>query len=588
MSSRRMAIILLGVAIAIVIMPDIAWVLFANGKGYEFARPYAVMCGLLPSLILLLLLFALLARKLWIGALLLLPFLLLAPIETAYIYHYGEPTWYAIIATIAESNSRETIDYLGNALWALVAACLFALGAGVAAVVLLRRTGTAWTGRSRVLALTIAMSCTAVMVVFALAPSRKAGAAAAADPDAPSLLEAKSMQVSFPFGMPLRLLQWYREQQAIEDNAAALRQFRFHARIARPVKERQVYVLIIGEASRVDRWSLFGYERDTNPRLEQTPNLVRLANVVTPWSASRMAIPIIVSRKKGSDGHGNFGEPSVLRAFSEAGFDTYWISNQIAFGGYDSPISVLARDAQHVSFHNVADYTNPGTYDGVLLDPFKQALQSGSDKLFIVLHTLGSHQNYAYRYPPEYDRYTPSLKHVAHPDIDNLAQATEISNSYDNSILYTDRFIADVIATVSATSAVSTVWYVADHGEDLINASCRLTAHGSGTVYNFRVPSVFWYSPSYATEFPDGLKQFLQHSKEPVSTENLFESLIDMAGLQFPGHDAAWSLFSDQWQPHQRIVNPLYGQARLDFDHAGESKNCHMLTPEPANALVNH
>ena len=214
--------------------------------------------------------------------------------------------------------------------------------------------------------------------------------------------------------------------------------------------------------------------------------------------------------------------------------ETYWISNQIAFGGLDSPISVVAYDADHLSFHNVADYSNPGTYDEVLINPLLNAIQSGAPRLFIVLHTLGSHENYAYRYPGEFDRFRPSLKEVQHVDIGDLGLAENIQNSYDNSILYTDHVIARAIEVLRATGAVATLWYVSDHGEDLINSTCKLTGHGSGTVYNFRIPSVFWYSPAYAGQFREQLDQVLAHANSRLSTENIFESLVEWRSWIFP------------------------------------------------------
>ncbi len=197
-----------------------------------------------------------------------------------------------------------------------------------------------------------------------------------------------------------------------------------------------------------------------------------------------------------------------------------------------------------------------------------------------MLHTLGSHGIYAYRYPGEFDRFRPSLKDVQHVDIGDLGLAESIQNSYDNSILYTDHVIARAIEVLRATSAVATLWYVSDHGEDLINSTCKLTGHGSGTVYNFRIPSVFWYSPAYAERFREQLDQVLAHANVRLSTENIFESLIDMAQLDSPGHDRTWSLFSPSWQPHTRIVTPLFGRARVDIDQSGESKNCHMVIPQ--------
>jgi len=408
--------------------------------------------------------------------------------------------------------------------------------------------------------------------------SASSNPAAAAD-DPSTLIDAYALERSFPLGVPMRILHWYGDRTAMLRQVESHRSFRFGAHPERDLPGRQIFVLVLGEASRADHWQMYGYGRATNPKLETATNLVRLSDIVTPWSASRMSVPIIVSRKKGTDPDGYFPERAIMRAFSEAGFATYWISNQIAFGGYDSPISVVARDADHVSFHNVADYTNPGSYDEVLIPPLKAAIDSGAQKLFVVLHTLGSHENYAYRYPDQFDVFKPSLKGVAHVDNNQPSLAENIQNSYDNSVIYTDDVIAKVIEVLRSTGAVSTMWYVSDHGEDLINKSCSLTGHGSGTDNNFRIPSVFWYSDSYADAFAANIEQLKEHAKERATTENVFESMIDMAGLDFPGHDRTWSLFSASWQQHPRIVTPLFGQVRADFDHSGRSANCQMVTP---------
>ncbi len=575
--------------IVVVLFPNIIWAVAANGKLYDFSTPYALMSGLLPSTIAVLLLLAILGRYPWIGILCLLPFLPLVPIETAYIAHFGEPTWYAIIATVFESNSRETIDFLGSSLWPLLIACILSLGLGVLTIIYLKTTHFVWEGRSRSWVMAACISAALLILIFARmhpAPTTSPESHPASDSSASQRTDeptwpawTKDVEASFPIGVPFRFMHYRVEWQAMQKEVLRLHSFKFNARETRSISERQIYVLVIGEAGRADRWHLYGYPRPTNPELENTANLIRLTDIVTPWSASRMSVPIITSRKRGTDPRGFFDERSITSAFAEAGFATYWISNQMAAGGYDSPISIVAYDAGNVSFHNVADYSIPGSYDEILVAPLKAAIDSGAKKLFIVLHTLGSHQNYAYRYPPEYDKFQPSLKGVSTIDVNKLALSERIQNSYDNSILYTDHVISTVIHTLQDTGAVATMWYVSDHGEDLINASCKLTGHGSGTVYNFRIPSVFWYSEKYAAEFASPLEYFREHSAQKISTENIFESMIDMAAIDFPGHDQSWSLFSPAWQPHQRIVASLYGQVQVDFDTATESQNCHMLVP---------
>jgi len=196
------------------LLPNIAWVVFANGKHYDFSRPYAIMSGLMPAIVLVLIVLALLAKRLWIGALLLLPTLPLVPVETAYIFHYGEPSWYAMIATVLESNSREAVDYLGPLLWPLLIACVLCLIAGIAAIVMLWKARLAWEGRSRTLALVACAASILITLAFeAMIPAKRALAnasassnpAAAAD-DPSTLIDAYALERSFPLGVPMRIL----------------------------------------------------------------------------------------------------------------------------------------------------------------------------------------------------------------------------------------------------------------------------------------------------------------------------------------------------------------------------------------------
>jgi glucan phosphoethanolaminetransferase (alkaline phosphatase superfamily) len=574
----------LAACVLLVLLPNIAWLAVCDGKYFERSLPYAAMCGLLPSLTVVLLLMAVFGRRLWIAMVLLLPFYFLVPIESAYILHYREPSWYAILATVIESNSAETRDFLGPLLWLGLLACAASGAFAVAAIVCVRRSRFVWTGRTRDWALVSSACVAAIFVLLASMAGLKStkafptsGTSAAAATVAGKFPDwAVNLEPSFPVGVPLRVLHYLTEWNAMRDARDRLNSFRFGAVQVRPPQERQIYVLVIGETGRRDRWQLYGYERETNPELSRVRNLVQLDDLVTPAGESRDSVPIIVSRKPGTDHAAYFHERSISTAFAEAGFDTYWLSNQMPIGQYDSPIAVVAYDAAHVSFYSVADWGKPGTYDEVLLEPLRKAIHSSSRNLFIALHTMGSHANYALRYPDEFDRFKPSLKGVPDADYYDLSLKERIRNSYDNSIAYTDHFLAGVIRILDATQTAATMWYVSDHGEDFAEANCKLGGHGNGTVNDFRIPSVFWYSDEYAREFPAELEQMRMHSAMKLTTENIFESMVGMARLDFSDHDSSWSVFNPTWRPHRRMIT---GLSEMDFDSARVSTNCRVMVP---------
>lgn len=266
-----------------------------------------------------------------------------------------------------------------------------------------------------------------------------------------------------------------------------------------------------------------------------------------------------------------FTEKSFLTAFKEAGYKTYWLSNQISFGKFDTPVSVFAREADTVEFLNLGGFTTRSNLDEVLFDPLERALRDPAPKKLIVLHTLGSHWNYAHRYPARFDKWTPSLRGVDKPVVTDDAIEPQMSNSYDNSILYTDWFLSQVIDRLKSPEKAAALMYVADHGQTLYDKSCDLAFHGHNTQYEFHVPAFVWYSDVYAALYPAKVAQLKQRRKARLSTENVFHTLVDLGDIRYPGERLEWSIASPQWKRHKRYVDS-YGWT--DYDNARMRGDC--------------
>lgn len=531
---------------------------------------------------------------------LLLPAFLALPAELYLYTYYGQGISTHHLGIMAETSPLEALEYLGGRMWLLLAVLVGVLAwwAGSYRAALATRD-LDWNDRSRWLVLGLLAVASGLFVYgmkagVAPAPGKpaalpkadpmrlgagKPAAAASMLPPLPPLphwaqppFDVNTLTGSWPFGVLARGLDFYKERvylAALHRRSAA---FRFGASQADPARAPDTIVMVLGESARFDRWRINGYARDTNPLLAQEPNLVALQDLITSVSATRLSVPVIISRKPAMQSlQDGFTEKSFLSAFKEAGYKTFWLSNQISFGKFDTPVSVFAKEADAVEFLNLGGFTNHSNHDEVLFKPFGRALADPAPKKLIVLHTLGSHWNYGQRYPARFDQWKPSLAGVIKPVLTDAAIEPKLNNSYDNSILYTDWFLAQLLAQLKSPKNAAALMYVADHGQTLFDGACGQVFHGHNNQHEFHVPAFAWYSDAYGARFPDKVAQLRRHRAARLSTENVFHTLVDLGDIRYPGEDLGRSIASAKLAPHKRYVDS-YGWT--DYDDARMQGDC--------------
>ncbi|MQR02765.1 sulfatase-like hydrolase/transferase [Glaciimonas sp. GS1] len=379
--------------------------------------------------------------------------------------------------------------------------------------------------------------------------------------------QAEPFGRTWPFGLAVRGYDFWQEREYLTDLQSKNTHFSFEATQTSQQNTPQIMVLVIGESSRYDRWSLNGYQRDTNPLLKQEANLVSFSDMLTGVAATRLSVPVILTRKPITESlRAGFDEKSFITAYKEAGFKTYWVSNQMSYGKFDTPISVFANEADSTEFLNLGGFTDASSFDEVLLAPLKAAIADPAPKKLIVLHSLGSHWNYSRRYPKQFDKWQPSLFGVDDPDYTNRSTKPALNNSYDNATLYTDWFLSQVITTLKASKQLSAMMYLSDHGETLYDGSCKIAFHGHNTQFEFHIPALMWYSDQYKTTYPEKIDQLYRHKHARLNTENIFHSLLDMADIHYPDEHLEKSFLSSHLRPHKRYVDS-YGWSDYDNSH---------------------
>ncbi|KZE82812.1 sulfatase [Myroides marinus] len=296
-----------------------------------------------------------------------------------------------------------------------------------------------------------------------------------------------------------------------------------------PSEKRQIYVLIIGETSRADNWSLYGYERETNPLLKDQENLYVFPDALTQSNTTHKSVSIILSNAEAENYNSIYRKKGIVHAFKEAGFKTICLSNQAENSSF---IEFFTKEADIYKTIRTTDSKTRMTenhFDEELVSLMQQEIEQNEGDLFILLHSYGSHFNYMERYPEAFKKFTPdNVAGVRKSEKDHLV------NAYDNTILYTDYFLSQTIKALEKTNAEVAMLYTSDHGEDLFDDDRNRFLHASPspTYYQLRIPFVMWFSNEYIANNEKRMNAVKENRTKPISTNAVFHTMINAAHIR--------------------------------------------------------
>lgn len=299
-----------------------------------------------------------------------------------------------------------------------------------------------------------------------------------------------------------------------------------------------IVVFVIGEASNVSHWQLFGYKRQTTPLLSKRKNIILFEDVLSSANLTSIALPMLISRSTPKDFTKWQKEGTLMHLFKKAGFYTAWLGNQSS----QIPIVQVILKCSDYQFHSGKEIDNFSSYDEILLPKMETYLQSIDKEnrgAFVVVHTMGSHFLYDARYPQSFDIYEPNIRKLTNIESLKAKYHNERINSYDNTILYTDYILDKMISQIDSLSRPAVLVYIADHGEALgeINPSHKLHGLELPLKDELEVPLIIAYNKTYAEQNKNLFFVLRQHTKIPISATEVPALLVRLAGVispQFP------------------------------------------------------
>ena len=369
----------------------------------------------------------------------------------------------------------------------------------------------------------------------------------------------------YPVNICYNLYLAFERNAASENYREASRDFKFDARSEHSATAPEVYVMVVGETARTHNFSLYGYPRNTNPLLSKTPGIKAFPNVTTQSNTTHKSVPMLLSAASAEDFERLFHEKGILAAFKEAGFHTVFISNQLPNHSF---IDFLGEQADEHYFLKTESSSKENHYDEDLLQKLDEILPKADAsssahyryrKLFVVLHTYGSHFNYQERYPRSFAYFKPDSRSEAKSE-----NRRDLLNAYDNTIRYTDYILHGIIERLQKWEGIQTktdgvygqpisaMLYTSDHGENIFDDERSLFLHAApkASDYELHVPFIIWTSEGFSKQYPDILKALGENrSKQVQSSLSAFHTMLGIGGIQTHYRQDEYSVASDKYHP---------------------------------------
>ncbi len=307
--------------------------------------------------------------------------------------------------------------------------------------------------------------------------------------------------------------------------------------------KKSIVVVVVGETARAANFSLNGYARQTNPRLSQEA-IINFPDTHSCGTATAASLPCMFSNLKQShfsDSEAKQTE-NLLDVLAHAGISVLWKDNN---SGCKSVCLRMATE--NTETLKVPDLcTSSECFDEVMLQGLQRYFDQLKNDAVIVLHQKGSHgPAYYKRYPERFRQFKPEC---TNDQVQDCSQ-DEIVNAYDNTILYTDHFLAEVIQLLKANAGKynTAMWYMSDHGESLGENGIYL----HGLPYSFapeeqkHIPFILWLSDGFSKGFHVDRECLKRQSNAAYSHDNLFHSVLGMLAIKTTAYEADYDIFSN-------------------------------------------
>lgn len=309
-------------------------------------------------------------------------------------------------------------------------------------------------------------------------------------------------------------------------------------------------VFVLGESTTRLNWSMYGYSRETTPQLESMgKDLLSFTDIITTAASTVRDIQLIMGPATREDPGLYVRTPDLLTMARQVGYKTFWITNHTT--DQTGTLAVIAKHADEIISTNQGGSSGEGSYDDVVLEPLKTALEDPAPLKFVVLHLLGGHPVYYFRYPDPFAVFNEADDEVSRglKDAGRSYAAVKMRNFYDNAMLYTDHVLKKTIETCEETGQPVEWLFVPDHGEDVAHYT-NFVGHNHRVLAMYEIPMLYWRSDlSPVLSAP-----YEELANRPYQIDLLDHTLLGMLKISGDYYDPAGDILSPEFSPVPRFI----------------------------------
>lgn len=310
--------------------------------------------------------------------------------------------------------------------------------------------------------------------------------------------------------------------------------------------EAGVYVLVIGESQNRAHMQAYNYHRATTPWLDSMKNDKNMLLFTKAYSCHTHTVPTLLYALTAKNQYNNIAVKnavSVLEVAEAAGFETVWLSNQVKYSAWDTPVTSIASEANQQKWINstLDESTNTDYFDGNLIEELEKI--KITDKMLIVMHLMGNHGSYEQRYPKAFEKY----------------DGKNTIDKYENSIIYNDYVMSQVYKRARKIPNFKGLVYCSDHAD----AIDKNLSHDAAQ-FDFdmtHIPLYIYLSDSYIQNNSAKYKSLEKQKNKLFTNDLLFNLMLGVLGINLnniyePNNDPT----ADTFDNNKERFKTLYGK----------------------------